>query len=203
MFTVDTMLAQKGGPVTISSVLINMKELKPETIDAIRNATIVSAVQKAVDLWGPKQDLTIRDLNADDMSYTNNIFTETSNGTPNAWNTMAFGAFSVPNSTVLGIYGVKPGYTFDGTVKTLPITGIRVDVGGSRVAQWNLQTLDQKSSAANTSPSTAIGGVTKSPIIVAEDITVTFYEYTRTESTAYDPCWLGVAVEKQGLLLKP
>ena len=59
------------------------------------------------------------------------------------------------------------------------------------------------SSAANTAPMHPAGGVTKSPIIVAEDITVTIYEYTKTATTIYAPIWLGVVCEKQGVTLKP
>lgn len=202
-FSLDSMLVQNGGPVTISSLLINKEELKSETIDAIRNAALLAAVDKASELWGPEQALTIRDLNGTDMSYAANIFTETSNAGANAWNAMAFGAFAVPTAVVIAIYGVKIGVVWDGTILILPITGIRFDVGGSRVAQWNVQTLDQSGNASSTTPTAFLGGVTRSPIIVAEDITVTIYEYTRTASTVYDPVWLGVAVEKQGVTLKP
>jgi hypothetical protein len=202
-FDLNSMLSQNGGPVTISSVTINMNELLPGTIDAIRNAAVVASVNKAAELWGPEQALTIRDLNGTDMAYAANNFTETANAAANAWNAMAFGAFTVPTATVIGIYGVKLSIIPDGTLDELPITGIRFDVGGSRVAQWHVQTLDQATSAASTAPLTPQGLVTRSPIIVAEDITVTVYEYTITASQVYRPIWLGVSVEKQGVTLKP
>lgn len=202
-FDINSMLSQNGGPVTISSILINKKDLRPETIDAIRNATIVAAVNKAVELWGPEQALTVRDLNGTDMAYAANIFTETSNAGANAWNAMAFGAFTVPTATVIGVYGVDLSFVPDGTIVVLPITGIRFDVGGSRVAQWHCEILSQAGIAGNTSILVPTGAVTKSPIIVAEDITVTIYEYTKTASTVYAPIWLGVSIEKQGVTLKP
>jgi hypothetical protein len=201
--TLNNMYKQNGGPVTISSVLTGIPSTKPETVDAIRNAAILAAVNKAYELWGGAQSLTVRDLNGSDMSYTNNIMTETSNATTNQWNGMAFGAFTVATATVIAIYGVSLGWIEDGTIDECPITGVRIEVGGSRHAQWNVQCLDQHNSAASTAPLIPIAGVTRSPIIVAEDITVTIYEYTRRASVAYDPVWLGVAVEKQGVTLKP
>ncbi len=189
--------------LTTNSLLIPHGEVKPETFDAIRNACIASAVRKADELFGPAQRLTVRDLNASDMAYTNNIFTETSHATVNQWNAMAFGAFTVATGTVIGIYGIKLSANPDGTIDFLPITGIRLDVGGARVAQWHVQSIDYFNSAASLNPFYGKTGVTKSPIIAAQDLTVTIYEYTRTASTVYTPTWLGVAVEKEGITLKP
>ena len=203
MFNLQNMFKQSGGPVSISSTLIPLDQLKSETVDAIRNAAILGAVNKAFELWGRGQTLTIRDLNGTDMSYTNNIFTETSNAAANAWNAMATGAFTVPTATVIAIYGVAVGWILDGTIDEMPITGIRIDVGGSRHVQWHLQCIDHISSAANTAPMLPRAGITRSPIVAAEDMTVTLYEYTRRASSAYDPCWLGVTVEKEGVTLKP
>ena len=202
-YNMASMLKQVGGPVTVSSVLIPTSMLKQDTVDAIRNAAVVAAVNKASELWGSGQKLTIRDLDGTAMSYTNNIMTETSNATANAWNAMAFGAFTVPTATVIAIYGIILSAPWSATVVQLPITGIRIDVGGSRHAQWNVQCLDRQSIAASSIPTEGIAGVTRSPVIVAEDITVTIYEYTRFASDAYDPVWLGVAIEKEGVTLKP
>ncbi len=203
-FDINTMLKQNGGPVTISSLLIPFFAIKPETIDAIRNATIVGAVNKASELWGPEQALTCRDLFGVEMGYpVPGDMVETSNAAL-GWQAMAFGAFQVPVATVIGIYGVILGFAYGAAIFRLPITGIRFDVGGSRVAQWNVQTLDTGySTAAMTDALQPQGGVTKSPIIVAEDITVTIFEYVRTAATIYNPVWLGVTVEKQGVTLKP
>ena len=201
--TQGTMFKQNGGPVSISSVLIPMDQLKQETVDAIRNAAVLAAVNKAFELWGRGQMLTVRDLNGTDMAYANNIFTDTSNAGANAWNAMAFGAFTVPTATVIAIYGVAMGWILDGTIDECPITGIRIDVGGSRQAQWHLQCLDQIGSAAVTWAMTPRAGVTRSPVVAAEDITVTMYEYTRRASQVYSANWIGVAVEKEGVTLKP
>lgn len=189
--------------VEIDSQFIARDEVRIETLDALRNACVNAALEKAVDIFGEKQALTVRDLNGTDMSYTNNIFTETSNASANAWNAMAQGAFTVARGTVLGIYGLKVYTVLDATIKQCPITGIRFDVGGGRVAQWHIQTIDTCANAAVSASTRAYMGVTKSPIIMQEDITVTPYEYTRTASTVYTPIWLGVAVEKVGLTLRP
>ena len=193
----------KTANVTIQSQLIPVDQIKPETIDAIRNACVSAAVAKATDMWGPAQRLTVRDLNASDLSYTANIFTEVSNATTNAWNAMAQAAFTVATGAVLGIYGINLSCTPEGTDDFLPISGIRIDVGGARVAQWSTQCIDFFNSAASLAPYNGRSAVTKSPIIIAQDITVTFYEYTRTASRTYTPCWLGVTIEKEGITLKP
>ena len=199
--TQATMFKQNGGPVSISSVLIPMDQLKQETIDAIRNAAVLAAVNKAFELWGRGQTLTVRDINGTDMQYTNNIFTETAVAVA-GWQPMACGAFTVPTATVLAIYGIAIGWQLNAAVP-LPITGIRIDVGGSRQAQWNVQCLSQWATGAVVAPLVPRAGVTRSPIVAAEDITVTPYENSRGVATVYEPYWLGVAVEKEGVTLKP
>jgi hypothetical protein len=201
-YNMMSMLSQNGGPVEILSVLCpQIPGIKDEVIEAVRNATIVAAVNKAAEKW-LGQKLTVRDLNASDMSYTNNIFTETSNATANAWNAMGFGSFTVATGTILGIYGLGLSVVHDGTIDYFPITGVRIEVGGARVAQWHVQSLASISSGATTAQQNVHFGITKSPIIVQEDLTVTIYEYTRTANTVYEPCWLGVTVEKLGITLR-
>lgn len=189
-------------PVEIRSIFLPANQLKSEVVDAIRNACENAVLAKARELWGDI-GVTLRDLNAADMAYANNVFTETSNATINQWNAMAFGAFTVARATVIGIYGLMVQVIHDATIDFPPLTGVRVDVGGARVAQWHTQSIDTYSSAANTAPLYAIAGVTKSPIVVGEDITVTIFEYTRTASTVYVPVWLGVTCEKTGTTLRP
>ena len=189
-------------PITIRSLTALPSELKPEVVDAIRNACEAAAIAKAIELWGDIR-LTSRDLNGTDMAYANNVFTETSNATINQWNAMAFGAFAVARATVIGIYGLRIQTLPDATIDFPPITGVRIDVGGARVAQWHTQQGDTYTSAASTAPLHAIPLVTKSPIVIGEDITVTIFEYTRTASTVYVPCWMGVTIEKEGTTLRP
>ncbi len=189
--------------LTANSVLIPIDELPLAEIARAKKSCLDAAVAKAGELFGAGQNLTVRDLNASDMSYTNNIMTETSNATANQWNAMAFGAFTVSTGTVIGIYGLKLVVIHDGTIDEMPISGVRIEVGGARIAQWNVQTLNDITSASSTGASVAYGGITRTPIVVAEDISVTIYEYTETASTVYDPVWLGVAVEKEGRTLKP
>lgn len=189
-------------PVTIRSLFHQMSQLKPEVVDAIRNACENAVLAKAQQLWG-NAAVTIRDLNGTDMAYANNVFTETSNATINQWNAMAFGAFAVARATVIGIYGLGIQHLPDGTIDFPPITGVRIDVGGARVAQWHTQILDTYTSAASTAPLYSPFGVTKSPIVIGEDITVTISEYTRTASTVYVPVWLGITCEKEGTTLRP
>lgn len=188
-------------PVTINSLLIPADEITERRRDACRNKAYKDAVARALEVFGLGQKLTVRDLNALDMAYTNNIFTETSNATANTWNAMAFGAFTIARGTVIAIYGVKIYVVHDATIDFMPITGIRIDVGGKRLAQFHVQSIDQNTSAASVAPTRAYAGFTLEPIIVSEDLTVTIYEYTRTASTVYTPCWLGVAVEKEGITL--
>jgi len=196
-------------PVTINSILLSADGLKPETVDAIRNACISGSVAEAHRRFGPTQNLTVRDLEASDYSFTNNVWTDTSNATANAWNAIAQAAFTVATGTVIGIYGIRVGFLMNATITQPSVTGFRLDVGGARVAQWNVEKL-MLATALIATPANVFAygqqwplGVTKSPIIVGEDITVTIYEYTRTASTVYYPIWEGVAVEKEGRTLKP
>ncbi len=189
--------------LVIESVLAPADELKEETRDAIRNACKTLCLERAVELWGETQDLTARDLDALDMAYASNIFTETSNAVVPQWNVMAFGAFTVARGAVMGIYGVKLAYLPNATVLRLPITGIRINIGGSDIVQCQVQKIDQLDNAANTTPLRPYMGFFKMPIIISEDITVTISEYSRTASTAYEPIWAGIMVEKAGRTLRP
>ena len=196
-------------PVTINSVLLSADGLKPETVDALRNACTNAAVAEASRRFGPSQNLTVRDLGASDFSFTNNVWTDTSNATANAWNAIAQAAFTVATGTVIGIYGIRVGFLMNATIIQPAVTGFRLDVGGGRVAQWNVEKL-MLATALIATPANVFAfgqqwplGITRSPIIVGEDIQVTIYEYTRTASTVYYPIWEGVAVEKEGRTLKP
>lgn len=193
----------KVANLTVNSILINASELREGTVDAIRNACVDAAVQKAVDLFGPEQALTVRDLNALDMDLDYNWFHETSSSSNQQWNAIVQGEITVANGSVMGIYGCGFTWLHDATIDQCPVSAYRIDVGGARVAQWALQQLDDFTSAASTGAMQHHFGVTKSPIIVGEDITVTIYEYTRVASKAYDCVWLGVIVEKEGKTLKP
>jgi hypothetical protein len=202
-FNINNMLNKNGGPVTIKSLFVPEANTTKEIVEATRNTAIVVAVQKANELFGDKQALTIRDLNGSDMGYIHNIMTETSNRSANAWNVMGSGSFTIAAATVIAIYGVAISFVQGGNNTRIPITGIRIDVGGSRIAQWNVQGLDQIINASVTSPLTPKFGISLSPIIVSEYLTVTLYEYTRIATTIYDLLWLGVTVEKQGVTLNP
>jgi len=197
-------------PVTINSVLLPAAELRTEVVDAIRNACLRQTVAEAQRRFGAGQRLTVRDLCASDFSFTNNVWTDTSNATPNQWNAIAQGAFTVATGTVIGIFGVRVGWLMNETLSQVPITGFRLDVGGARVAQWDIESLMLPTALIATPQDIfRLGsdpwplGVTKSPVIVGEDITVTIYEYTRTANSAYYPIWEGYAVEKEGRTLKP
>ena len=187
---------------SINSMLIPFDELKAETLDAVRNACRKACLTKAVELWGERQAVTIRDIAATDMGYTNNYFTNTS-VTANAWAAQAVGSFTVATATVIGIYGIRLLVIHDGTIDFCPISAMRIEVGGARIAQWALQSLTDMTSATSTGTSVAYAGITKSPIVVAEDISVTMYEYTQTTGTVYDSTWIGMVVEKEGVTLKP
>ena len=196
-------------PVTINSVLLSADGLKPETVDALRNACTNAAVAEATRRFGPTQNLTVRDLEAADFQFSANVWTDTSNASANAWNAIAQGTVSVASGTVLGIYGIRVGFLMNATITQPSVTGFRLDVGGARVAQWNVEKL-MLGTALIATPANVFAfgqqwplGVTKSPVIIGEDIVITIYEYTRTASTVYYPIWEGVAVEKEGRTLKP
>ena len=189
-------------PVAIKSVFIPGVDLKQETIDAIRNATETQCLEKAAERWGQGQIVTVRDLNGTDMGYPNNIFVETSNAGANAWNAMAVGPFVIALGTIIGIYGLRLGHLQAAAVSFAPITGVRIDVGGARVAQWMTQCVD--SYGAGTSLGKEfLAGFTKSPIVAQETMTVTIFEYTRTATQLYNPVWAGVVIEKLGITLRP
>ncbi len=193
----------KRANVSIVSLLIPTDEFLPQ-IDRTRQDCMTAGLSRAVEVFGEGQRFTIRDLNASDMGSPLNVFTETSHATISQWNAMAnCNAFTVARATVLCIYGIKIYTLSDAAILFAPITGVRIDVGGARIAQWQVQSIDQYIPATSTTTTRGYCGVTMSPVVVSEDITVTMFEYTRTASKVYTPVWMGMAIEKEGVTLKP
>ena len=88
-------------PVTINSILLSADGLKPETVDAIRNACINSTVAEAHRRFGASQNLTVRDLEAADFQFSANVWTDTSSASASAWNAVAQGTVTVATGTAI------------------------------------------------------------------------------------------------------
>ena len=179
------------------SLLIPLLEIKLKII----KDTELACLQKAVDLWGENQIMTSRALCPLDMGYENNKFIETSNPSINQWNMVSSGYFTVQCASIIGIYGLK--LTSD--MEALPISGIRIDVIGSRVVQWvtrpSIYPLELARQLTQEDDD-LITSFCDSLVFISENVVVRIYEYTQIANVMYYPEWLGVVVEINGVTLK-
>ena len=194
------------------SVLRNMQELKPERIDGIVNTSMALLARAALaDLQG---SVIIRDLLPSDLpGYSTNLYTETS-GTAIDWATTTGGDDTqIADDTTIAIWGVRlmtPATSETAATAfqdlTPPITALRISVGSSKVALWNLYQImsvhvDDLSGDAAHNP---MGGIVESPIIITKRQKLKIEGYSAT--TAADPYnyhFFGAVAEKAGLNISP
>lgn len=184
-------------------------ELTPQRIDGIINTTILTTVAMARRELGDIE-LNVRALLAHDfgaLTDPDNNWLETTGGT--GWADSAFANGSqVPDNTFLGIYGAR--YMFDEDADGLiggfdpVVDALRLSIGGSRVAQWDLNVL-YKAAAQVATQANVWGplldhksGIVESPIIVTQNKTVTVQFLERATTLDFAVMILGVTVEPVG-----
>ena len=178
------------------SVLRNADYMRPERIDGILKRTLNKLVEVAQEDM-PGVNITVRDLVPADMpNQSNNEWTETS-GSDNAYADQSLiDGSAIADETFIAIYGCQflTGHT------TPPITALRLEVGASRVAQWNLYSIIRAytltTSGATDHPSPL--GITENPIIIRQNQTLLAQEYTIEATTAYKLAFFGFVAEKAG-----
>lgn len=187
--------------VSTRSVIIPSDRMPAGAIHSLRMSAIEQVEEVAARAMGQGTTLTTRDLQPEDIGYTNQEFTETS-GTDNSWTDTDISSKSIADETFLVIWGVQ--MLIPGTVQ-LPISAIRFVIGGGRVAQLSLYGMQQPHSpdAAEAGIFRPITGMFLSPIVITQNSVLTIQEYNVIASTAYQMVFEGVAVEREGKLISP
>lgn len=179
------------------SVLRNADHMRPERIDGILKRTLNKLVEVAQEDM-PGVNITVRDLVPSDMpNQTNNEWTEASGSGDNAWTDMALiDGTGIADETFIAIYGCQ----FISGHSTPPITGLRIEVGASRVAQWSLYSIsrDYTLTSSGATQHTAPLGITENPIIIRQNQTLLVQEYVTETTITYRLAFFGFVAEKAG-----
>lgn len=213
-----------GGPITRTVQVRTNSYIIPETwmtsqqirrkINAARQAALAAAL-----LTDGDQEYNVRALVGSDMPdrTTNDWLETTASSGVDAWNNSAFAAGSnIADNTYIGIYGVQV-LTMEneagvngGPIQSAlepAVTGIRIQIGGARVAQWDLHPIlyfvggtdDLATSSTEYGPLIAYPkGFAESPVVITKEksLTVAFWE-TQT-SLDFQVALLGIVVEAVG-----
>jgi hypothetical protein len=188
-------------------------------VDGIIKATTDLCYATAVQMVG-EGDYIARQLHRGDMpatSATNRMWLETTGATTDQFVTAAIGnGTAIADDTVIGIYGCRWMYSETFSFAPLnrqpirpPVTHIRIVVGGTRVAEWDLFTIftSMAGRGAATSLGTTISpvlytqpiGIAESPIIIKPRTTLLIqYNEVSTAAVDFGIQILGVVVEKTG-----
>lgn len=201
------MTMQLQDHVRTYSYLRPAHELSKEYIDEKVNAAVDAALSAAVAELGREIELNVRSLLPDDFGVSTNTWLETTAGSTWADSTFADGS-QIPDNRFIGIYGARWIFSelSDGEQGGFNpnVTALRMTIGGSRVAQWDLVGIFRAQMSAGT-PATAYGswadfptGIAVSPVSITQNkaFTVSFLERTTTVDFAVQ--LLGVAVEPVG-----
>lgn len=201
------------------SFLLPETQLTEQRIDNLINTTVLMTVATARRELGNIELIVRAGVPSDMPDLSNNDWTETTSAS-NSWTNTAFAAGgSIADNTFLGIYGVHiltledaAGVTGWGSAQTAPpVTAMRTTIGGSRVAQWDLNTLLRAVAQAGTA-ATAYGpltvypaGYVESPVIVTQnkDLTIAFWETASGVDFQIQPLFITVEPPGQGAGLNP
>ena len=182
--------------------------------DGIKKALLTRLVALGHEQLGHSVRLTARDLVGSDMpNLANNDWLETTEGS-NAYANASFATGGqIADETFIGIYGfqqIMHEDTDDDRGGSTPcVTVIRFDIGGTRVAQWDMQSCFVGNALAGASDTSFGGamehkqGIAESPIIITQNqnFTVSFWEVTTTLDFVVP--LLGFVVEKAGRTINP
>lgn len=191
---------------TIESSLIPTDELRRERVDELRRAAKYAAYLKAREAY-PTARLVCRMATPQDFEQTNNEWGDTTGSSADAWEDHLVASKVIDDGKFLAIYGCRY-FSFQAPA-SLAISALLFSVGGAKVAQWDLYPIIM---AYNVGAGTAAGekaflkppaGITESPIIVSEKITLDMDQWVATASTAFVLSLDAYVVELEGLTLKP
>jgi hypothetical protein len=162
----------------------------------------------------PTERLISRSIVPTDLALTNARWTETSGTSANAFTNTSISSNTVADDRYVGIWGVRlftPMSTVDNDASLAaleqmqyPISILRIDVGGTRVAQWDLYPLMSiQIDLAESHAFRPISGLTLTPVLIGPNKSVTISEYVTVSTALYTLGLEGVVVEPEGLILRP
>ena len=175
----------------VEIMLIPEAELATGQAAAIRNAARKAVVEKAsVELKVAPEDLLVRDINPKtDLDYSRATWDEKTGTTADAYETMSTGTMT--DKRYMGIYGVKD------TSSCLSVTLLKITVGNSIKAIWNLENLYSSNSGE------VRNGFCPSVVIIPQNVPYTISRYVIQTDSPAQIALRGFVVEKVGKVLTP
>ena len=191
---------------TIESSLIPTDEFRPERVDEIRRAAKYAAYLAARKAY-PTHRLVCRMATPQDFEITNMEWGDTTGSSADAFEAHLVENKVIDDGRFLAIYGCRLFSLL--APASLPISALRFNVGGALVAQWDLYPIvaayiyTLTTSGAAAAAVKAFAGITESPIIAPEKITLDIDQWVATASTAFVLSLDAYVVELEGLVLRP
>ena len=154
----------------------------------------------------PRKDITIRDLKPDDFPGTTdgvNDYVQETAGTADTYTASALAAgTAIADETFLALMGLAI-TTVELDTASPRAAGLRIIVGGSRVAWWNMYPIIRYQSAIGTEVGGSMNktdemyGFALTPVIVSQNQTLEIQEASNS-AAAYDWNWVGLCAEPVG-----
>ena len=196
------------------SIVRPAEQMRWELREGLFHGLLERLEQLAHEQLGFGTRLTARDLVGSDMpNLANNDWLETTEGS-NAYANAAFATGSaIADETFIGIYGFKQIMQEDADADRggshLAVATIRFDIGGTRVAQWDMHSTFTATAIAGNAVNSFGGAmehsvaIAESPVIVTQNqnLTVSFWEVATTLD--FTVALLGIVVEKAGRTINP
>ena len=201
------------------SILRRADTMESRRVDGIIKNAIDVAMQAAIDTIGPGEYVARQAHRGDfpPTATTQRLWNETTGTTTDQFITAAIGnGTAINDDTVLVLYGCRWLFAEIPSFAPLnrqgfrpPVSSLRIVVGGTRVAEWDLYTIftPWAGAGANTSLGTTRShaqnpqpiGIAESPIVIKPRTTLLlqYYELS-TSAVDFGIQVLGIVVEKLG-----
>ena len=188
-----------------SSILTPVRDMPADEVLARKDEAILKLEALAMDRLGADTKLITRDLKPTDLGLTNEEWTDTTGSTDNTYENhiVAGGStYTINNRVFVVIWGVR-NYTPATGAGTQPITRLRITVGGSRVAEWNLMGVQMSHSPDTTETAVIrpIAAIADDPIFVEQNLELLLEQYVITTSAVFKMAIEGAVCEPSGLTL--
>lgn len=143
-------------------------------------------IKASAELGVPENELIVRNMRPEDLEFANSewYFTPNSAG---AWNTLVSSTI-IDDNRFVGIYGIH------NNEAAAEACQLRIQRMGSYVRYWNVQQIKSFESKV---------GFVDDPFTVDQNTSITIDLWVRSASTLTDLSFIGVTVEKEGMVINP
>ncbi len=140
----------------------------------------------SAELGVPESELIVRNMRPEDLEIANSewYFTAVSAA---AWSSLVSSTI-IDDNRFVGIYGIHNNEAIDEACQ------LRIQRMGSYVRYWNVQPIKSFENKV---------GFVDDPFIVDQNTSITIDLWARTASTLTDFSFIGVTVEKEGMVINP